>query len=264
MGLNSIAGNEFGGGAEVNIAGLPIAAGTATVSATPGSLEAGQNASMLLAGFPANSAVTLTLDAAVSLGSVTTDAAGAASKSVTIPAGTTVGNHTVTATSGEVTATAALVVTAPVPVLSAAIKGSVPIRVATWPLLHTSPETSCRTTSLSRAPLPSRSRSTPPRVNLPASTSMHHPTAGMAFLAQGRATPAPRQSAWSRQPMSSTASSSPSQNGPLKQQVPRPSITRLTAAKLTSWSASLRWPCRLVPASSRTRTAMALPVLVTW
>lgn len=123
VGLNSIAGNEFGGGAEVNIAGLPIAAGTATVSATPGSLEAGQNASMLLAGFPANSAVTLTLDAAVSLGSVTTDAAGAASKSVTIPAGTTVGNHTVTATSGEVTATAALVVTAPVPVLSAAIKG---------------------------------------------------------------------------------------------------------------------------------------------
>ncbi|MFQ4147866.1 discoidin domain-containing protein [Arthrobacter sp. LAPM80] len=127
VGLNSIAGNAFGGGAEVNIGGLAVTAGAASVTATPGSVEAGKDISVSLSGFPASTAVALTLDGGASLGSVTTDAAGKATTSVTVPASILAGNRTVTATAGAVSATVGIVVTAVpstgTPVVGATIKG---------------------------------------------------------------------------------------------------------------------------------------------
>ncbi|WP_269939955.1 DUF7507 domain-containing protein [Arthrobacter sp. HY1533] len=124
VGLNGIANNAFGGGSEVNIGGLPVTAGTATVSASPGSVEAGKDISVTLGGFAANTAVALSLDGGISLGSATTDAAGNATKSVTVPAGTAAKSYALTATAGAQRATATLVVSAPAPVLGATIKGS--------------------------------------------------------------------------------------------------------------------------------------------
>ncbi|MGA7203598.1 MAG: discoidin domain-containing protein, partial [Specibacter sp.] len=71
VGLNSIAGNAFGGGAEVNIGGLPVVAGAATVSASPGTVEAGKDISITVGGFPAGTSVALSLDGGISLGSAT-------------------------------------------------------------------------------------------------------------------------------------------------------------------------------------------------
>src|SRR6185312_13131023 len=76
-----------------------------------------------VAKFPANSAVELALGS-TALGTATTDAQGNASKAVTVPAGTAVGSHTLTATSGAATATAVLKVSAPAAVLSATIEGT--------------------------------------------------------------------------------------------------------------------------------------------
>ena len=124
VGLNGIANNAFGGGAEVNIGGLPVAAGTATVSASPGTVEAGKDVSVTLGGFAATTAVSLTLDGGISLGSATTDASGNATKTVTVPAGTAAKSYTLTASAGAQSATATLVVTAPAPVLGATITGA--------------------------------------------------------------------------------------------------------------------------------------------
>ncbi len=123
VGLNATNGLAFGGGAEVNIGGLPVDANAPTVSATPGTVEAGQDITATVAKFPANAAVEIALGDTV-LGTATTDANGAASKALTVPAGTAVGSHTLTAAAGQTTATAVLKVSAPAPVLRATIKGA--------------------------------------------------------------------------------------------------------------------------------------------
>ncbi|MBP2412992.1 sialidase-1 [Arthrobacter stackebrandtii] len=123
VGLNATNGLAFGGGAEVNIGGLPADSTAPTVSATPGTVEAGKDVTVSVAKFPANAAVELALGGTV-LGTATTDAQGNASKAVTVPAGTAAGSHTLTATSGATTATALLKVNAPAAVLSATIEGA--------------------------------------------------------------------------------------------------------------------------------------------
>ena len=126
VGLNSIAGNEFAGGAEVNIGGLAVTAATATIAVVPGTVEAGKDIALSLSGFPANSPVGLTLAGGVSLGSVTTDASGSADITLAVPEGTPAGSNNVTAVSGTVTATVGLTVTSPAvtPVVGATIKGA--------------------------------------------------------------------------------------------------------------------------------------------
>lgn len=115
--LNSIARNAFAGGAEVNIGGL--LPGTETpepaITSTVGTVEAGKDLDLTLEGFPADTDVELSLaPGGASLGTVTTDAEGAASKTVVIPAATVAGNYTVSAAAGGATATLDLAVTAAV------------------------------------------------------------------------------------------------------------------------------------------------------
>ncbi|MFB9163828.1 discoidin domain-containing protein [Arthrobacter psychrochitiniphilus] len=120
--LNSIANNAYAGGAEVNIAGVAVSTVPAVISATPGTVAAGSDITVSLSGFPADSVVELTLNNGLSLGTVTTDAAGAVTKTVTVPANTPAASHELRATSGTTTATTALVVTLK-PVVGATVTG---------------------------------------------------------------------------------------------------------------------------------------------
>ena len=122
VGLTSLAGTDFGGGAEINIAGLAVDNQAATISATPGSASAGEEVSVSIARFPASSVVKVTLDGA-EVGSATTDANGNASVAITIPAGTAIGSHELKAVSGATSATKSLAVIAAAPVLGATIVG---------------------------------------------------------------------------------------------------------------------------------------------
>ncbi|MDJ0314533.1 family 20 glycosylhydrolase [Arthrobacter sp. H35-D1] len=114
VGLNSIEGNEFAGGAEVNIGGVLPGTETAkpAITSTVDTVEAGKDMALDLKGFPADTEVELSLaPGGISLGTVTTDTEGAASKTITIPAATAAGDYTISASAGDATATLALAVT---------------------------------------------------------------------------------------------------------------------------------------------------------
>ncbi|WP_160318925.1 family 20 glycosylhydrolase [Arthrobacter sp. ERGS1:01] len=111
VGLNSMAGNAFGGAAELNVGGIAPGATVPDVSANVGTIKAGGTVDLSLKGFAANTPVSLSLHSTpVDLGTVTTDANGAATKTVTIPSTIEAGNHTIVATAGAITASFALTV----------------------------------------------------------------------------------------------------------------------------------------------------------
>ncbi|HEX2901851.1 MAG TPA: endonuclease/exonuclease/phosphatase family protein [Jatrophihabitans sp.] len=78
-----------------------------TVAVSPGTVRAGGKVTVRLAGWNPNTALALSLDGTASLGSVTTDAAGAASTSVAIAKDTKPGAHAVVATAADGTASSA-------------------------------------------------------------------------------------------------------------------------------------------------------------
>jgi len=78
-----------------------------SVAVSPTSVRAGGTTKVTLAGWNPTSPLTLSLDGTTSLGSVVTDASGAATTSVTIARGTKLGGHTVVATAADGTSSSA-------------------------------------------------------------------------------------------------------------------------------------------------------------
>ncbi|WP_165788201.1 discoidin domain-containing protein [Arthrobacter glacialis] len=103
-------------------AGTVVASKAVTVTAAPSlsisapSVQAGSSATATVNRFPAATAVEIRLGSSV-LATITTDAAGAGSASITIPTGTAANNYTLSATAGSKTATTTLGVT-PAPALT--------------------------------------------------------------------------------------------------------------------------------------------------
>ncbi|MEO9236474.1 MAG: endonuclease/exonuclease/phosphatase family protein, partial [Jatrophihabitantaceae bacterium] len=78
-----------------------------TVTLTPSTVKAGGSVTVKLAGWNPSSPLSISLDGSTALGSVTTDATGAASSTVTIAKATTVGAHTVVAKAADGTSNSA-------------------------------------------------------------------------------------------------------------------------------------------------------------
>ena len=91
----------------------PVAPATPAAALDSGTVEAGKTVRLSLTGFAANTTVTVELHSTpVELAKATTGADGTAALTVTIPAGTEAGTHTIVVTAGAVTASAPLTVTA--------------------------------------------------------------------------------------------------------------------------------------------------------
>lgn len=112
-GLNSIAGNAFGGAAELNVGGVLPAAAKPSATASADTVQKGRDLLVTVKDYPANSQVVITLGTRGGpLATATTDASGSASATVTIPRNTKPGANQLLVACGDVAKSIAVVVTA--------------------------------------------------------------------------------------------------------------------------------------------------------